>query len=133
VRIKQCYPLQSPDQSPEAATPESRSREESVPDANAFEAGSPATADGENLEGAASADRVCSQQSAHFRPNPPRRPHADGPGRPVNLGVGVRTQSRGRRYDLTMYRVTVMVLMTLVVVAAGVAAYWVASVAVKWL
>jgi len=38
-----------------------------------------------------------------------------------------------RRYDLTMYRVTVMVLMTLAVVAAGVAAYWVASVALEWL
>jgi len=37
-----------------------------------------------------------------------------------------------RRY-LTMYRVTVMVLMTLAVVAAGVAAYWVASVALEWL
>jgi hypothetical protein len=36
-------------------------------------------------------------------------------------------------YDLTIYRVTVMVLMTLAVVAAGVAAYWVASVALEWL
>ena len=33
----------------------------------------------------------------------------------------------------TMYRVTVMLLMTLAVVAAGVAAYWVASVAMEWL
>jgi hypothetical protein len=32
-----------------------------------------------------------------------------------------------------MYRVTVMVLMTLAVVAAGGAAYWVASVALEWL
>jgi hypothetical protein len=32
-----------------------------------------------------------------------------------------------------MYRVTVMVLMTLAVVATGVAAYWVASVALEWL
>jgi hypothetical protein len=38
-----------------------------------------------------------------------------------------------RRYHLTMYRVTVMLLMTLAVVAAGVAAYWVASVALEWL
>jgi hypothetical protein len=32
-----------------------------------------------------------------------------------------------------MYRVTVMILMTLVVVAAGVAAYRVASVLLEWL
>jgi hypothetical protein len=32
-----------------------------------------------------------------------------------------------------MYRVTVMILMTLVVVAAGVAAYGVASVLLEWL
>jgi len=32
-----------------------------------------------------------------------------------------------------MYRVTVMILMTIVVVAAGVAAYWVASVLLEWL
>jgi hypothetical protein len=38
-----------------------------------------------------------------------------------------------RRYDLTMYRVTVMILMILAVIAAGVAAYWVASVALEWL
>jgi len=31
-----------------------------------------------------------------------------------------------------MYRVTVMVLMILAVIAAGVAAYWVASVALEW-
>jgi hypothetical protein len=32
-----------------------------------------------------------------------------------------------------MYRVTVMVLMILAVVAAGVVAYWVASVALDWM
>jgi hypothetical protein len=38
-----------------------------------------------------------------------------------------------RRHNPTMYRVTVMLLMTLAVVAAGVVAYWVASVALEWL
>jgi hypothetical protein len=32
-----------------------------------------------------------------------------------------------------MYHVTVMILMTLAVIAAGAAAYWIASVALQWL
>ena len=45
----------------------------------------------------------------------------------------LRTQCRAQALLSSMYRVTVMILMTLVVVAAGVAAYWVASVLLEWL